>query len=215
MAPGGLRDGFKWPSRELRGAMGDPGMVLGRAKDAMSDFSLRFPMFLDHRTLWAYVFQSLWALGRSRLTPVQPNRPRPSKGWPPPDGILGGFGPWVGNLKGGVQVPLLLIQYTCYLILDIRHLILDTCTWVLKYLYTYTCTWNEPLQPCDPQGVLSPWLSACDWWSVTAGWWLCALAGGCSRLLVGLWRAVQWVVVSRCVIRIDLDKIWIGMDRYI
>ena len=51
MAPGGLRDGFKWPSRELRGAMGDPGMVLGRAKDAMSDLSIRFPMFLDHRTL--------------------------------------------------------------------------------------------------------------------------------------------------------------------
>ena len=57
-------------------------------------------------------------------------------------GFFIAFWPWAGNFRGEVQGPLLLIQYTCYLILDTRHLILDTCTYnlyldlilVFKYL---------------------------------------------------------------------------------
>ena len=45
MAPGGLRDGFKWLSRELREHLEDLGMVPGGAEEAMSDLSLRFPVF--------------------------------------------------------------------------------------------------------------------------------------------------------------------------
>ena len=160
-----------------------PWMAPGGAEDAMSDLSLRFPMFGGHLTFWAYVFPCFWASGRSRLTPVQPNRPRPSLGPPPLRAFCAVLGPGREPLRR-VQGPLFLIQYTCSLILDLRHLILDTCTWYL-YLYTWylilvlildTCTytldtwylylylipvlihlilepWSGPLQPCDPQGV--------------------------------------------------------------
>ena len=59
---------------------------------------------------------------------VRRNRPRPSKGQPPLRVKGGGSGPGREPLRR-VQGPLFLIQYTCYLILDIRHLILDTCTY--------------------------------------------------------------------------------------
>ena len=51
LAPGGSRDGFKGPSRELREQWEDLGKVPGGAEEAMSDLSLRFPMFLGHQTL--------------------------------------------------------------------------------------------------------------------------------------------------------------------
>ena len=70
-APVGFRGGFRGPSRELWEQWDDLGKVPGGAEEAMSDLSLRFPVFGGHRTLWAYVFQCFGALGRSRLTPVQ------------------------------------------------------------------------------------------------------------------------------------------------
>ena len=51
LAPGGSRGGFKGPSRELLERWEDLGKVPGGAEEAMSDLSLRFPMFGGHRTL--------------------------------------------------------------------------------------------------------------------------------------------------------------------
>ena len=63
MTPGGPEQVPGWFMRAM-GGVGQPA----------SDLNLRFPMFLDHQTLWAYVFLYFGALGRSRLTPVQRNR---------------------------------------------------------------------------------------------------------------------------------------------
>ena len=101
--------------------------------------SLRFHMFLGLMSIWTYVFQYFWALGRSRSTPVLPNRPEASKGRPPLVVKGGVLGPGREPLRR-VQGPLLLIQYTCYLILDTRHLILDTCTYTYTYTIPYTYT---------------------------------------------------------------------------
>ena len=51
MVPGGLCDGFKWLPRELWEHWEDLGVVPVRAEEAMSDLSLRFPMFWGDRTL--------------------------------------------------------------------------------------------------------------------------------------------------------------------
>ena len=51
MVPGGFRDGFKWPSAELREQWEAFKIAPGGAEEAMNDLSLRFPMFWGHRTL--------------------------------------------------------------------------------------------------------------------------------------------------------------------
>ena len=107
---------------------------MGGAGQPTSDLSLRFPILLGHRTLWAYVFRGFWALGRSRSAPVLRNRPRPSKVRLPIAAFWGVSALGREPLRR-VQGPICLIQYTCYLILDNRHLRLDTWHLILAYLY--------------------------------------------------------------------------------
>ena len=76
---------------------------MGRAGQPMGHLDLRFPTFLEHLSIWTYVFQCFWALGRSRSTPVQRNRPRASKGLPPPGGFFVGNLPWAGAFKEGYR----------------------------------------------------------------------------------------------------------------
>ena len=116
-----------------------PWMAPGWAEDAMSDLRLRFLMCLCHRTLWAYVFPLFFALRRSRLTPVQPNRPRPSKGWPARGGKFWHLGPRRGTFKEGMQGPSswYLIPVTCNLIPVTCNLIPVTCHLILDTLYLY------------------------------------------------------------------------------
>ena len=78
-------------------------MAMGGVGQPTSDLSLRFPMFLSHRTLWAYVFPYVWALGRSRCTPVLPNHTEASEGSTPPAGVFGGLGPRAGTFKEGYR----------------------------------------------------------------------------------------------------------------
>ena len=106
-------------------------MAMGGVGQPASDLSLRVPLF--------------GAIGRSELTFSDESGPSDAlagrlcseivqgrvKVDLPPGGDFICFGPWAGNLKGGVRGPLLLIQYTCCLILDNRHLILETCTYTL------------------------------------------------------------------------------------
>ena len=92
MAQGGPEQVPGWLMRPMGGA-GQP----------MGHLDLRFPMFLPHLSIWTCVFQCFGALGRSRCTPVQPNRPGASKGTPSPRGILGGFGPRAGTFKEGYR----------------------------------------------------------------------------------------------------------------
>ena len=95
MAPGGPEQAPGWLMKAM-GGVGQP----------TNDLSLRFPMLLGHRTLWAYVFQCFGALGRSRLTPVQRNRPEGSKVGPPNCGFSWRLRPVREPSEGGLQVPL-------------------------------------------------------------------------------------------------------------
>ena len=61
---------------------------MGGAGQPMGHLDLRFPLLLEHLSIWTYVFQCFWALGRSRSTPVQRNRPTASSSTPL-GGILG------------------------------------------------------------------------------------------------------------------------------
>ena len=78
-------------------------MTMGGAEQPTSHLDVRFPMFLAHASILIYVFQSFWAFGRSRLMPVQPNRPRPRKDQPPLGCILGGLGLMAGTFKEGYR----------------------------------------------------------------------------------------------------------------
>ena len=50
---------------------GWPMMPVGGAGQPMGHLDLRFPMHLEHLSIWTYVFQCFGALGRSRSAPVQ------------------------------------------------------------------------------------------------------------------------------------------------
>ena len=149
-----------------------PWMAPGGAEDAMSDLGLCFPMFGGHQTFWAYVFPYFWAFGRSRLTPVQPNRPRASLGPPPLRVFCWVLGPGREPLRR-VQGPLFLIQYTCYLILDTSHLILDTCAYTCTYtwdLYLHTCTYTRDLYGYTWYLILDTWYLILDTWYLYLQW---------------------------------------------
>ena len=96
-----------WPEHVPGRAM----MPMGGAGQPMDNLDLRFPMFLEHMFIWTYVFTCVGALGRSRCTPVQPNRPRPSLDKSPLEGILRNLGLGREPLRR-VQVPLCLISVT-------------------------------------------------------------------------------------------------------
>ena len=51
---------------------GWPMMPTGGVGQPMVHLDLRVPMNLEHMSIWTYVFQCFWALGRSRCTLVQP-----------------------------------------------------------------------------------------------------------------------------------------------
>ena len=119
----------------------------------------------SRQVVWTYVFLCFWAMLRSRLTfshrqmqaescqvvsiykiqllwplaflglrfPIEIVKP---KFWVAADVVVfwGVSGPGREPLRR-VQITLLLIQYTCYLILNFSHLRLNT--YILIYLYTY------------------------------------------------------------------------------
>ena len=115
---------------------------LERSWQADDALSLRFPMFLGPRTLSPYACAAKSPKAKFRTSP--------------PYGFSWRLGPGREPLRR-VQGPLLLIQCTCYLILDTWYLILvlipililyfililDTYTW---YLYLYTDTWHLLLE---------------------------------------------------------------------
>ena len=101
-ALGGLWKAPGWRREDLEvgpGAMGGPPEALG---GATSDLSLCFPVFGGQQARNIGKHKSGGALGRSRVTPVQPNRPRASKGTT----LVGGFslrlGPGRGTFKEGI-----------------------------------------------------------------------------------------------------------------
>ena len=94
----------------------------------MIDLSLHFLMLFARRALWAYVFPYFWASRRSRLTPVQRNRPGASKDPAIPRGFSLGFGSGRGTLEEGLQVPLCLMPVTCHLSPVTCHLYLYLST---------------------------------------------------------------------------------------
>ena len=148
-ARAGARMAHESPGRDFREhlesiprALQSSWSPLRRSWQADDALSLRFPMFLGHRALRAYVCPCSGTFGRSGCTPALPNRPEASLDGPTVRGFLLIPGPGWGTCKEGLEGPLLLIQYTCYLILGTRHLILDTCTYTCTYTIPYTCTYT-------------------------------------------------------------------------
>ena len=123
---------FRQLPESIPRALQSSGSPLGRSWQADDALSLRFLMFLGQRPLIAYAFQCSGSLGRSRCTPALPNRPEASKGQPFFYGFLSVSGLGLEPLRK-IQGPLLLIQYTCFLILDTCH---------LSLVLTYTCTYT-------------------------------------------------------------------------
>ena len=70
-------------------------MAVGGVGQPTSDLSLRFPLFFCN-------FQCFGAFGRSRCTPVLPNRPEASKGGSLSMSDLKTFGPWRGTFNDGI-----------------------------------------------------------------------------------------------------------------
>ena len=111
-APGGLWRAPGWRREDIEIA---PGGMVGHwevAGGVMSDLSISFPMFLCHRTLRAYMFQCFLTLGHSLhlCSEIAQGRVRSTI-----RGFSSCLGLRVGNLRGGVQVPLCPIPVTCHL----------------------------------------------------------------------------------------------------
>ena len=104
-APGWVLEGSEIPSggpsdSSVRYEMtpGSPGQL----KAGHGPFGLKFSNDFGASVNLDLRFPCFWALGRSRSTPVLPNRPEASKGGLPVGGILLNLSPGRGTFKEGI-----------------------------------------------------------------------------------------------------------------
>ena len=112
-------------TKQLQARHGQFDCTLCRALGTMAYFRLRAQLF--------------WAIGRSCLTLVQRNCPRPSKGQPIPVCLQIVYFAWTGNSLRAVQVHLLLTLVTCHFHLSPAPVTCASCH-LPHVLVPVTCT---------------------------------------------------------------------------